>query len=109
MENNTLYGIRAINYTFLTITNCLCNYQGTAAVADSGIYVTANAAYQKLMINSNNCSTVGGGTQDYGTRVTCSNATSSGIVSSNINAFNNVANLLIDGANAANITSVNNI
>ena len=27
----------------------------------------------------------------------------------NINAFNNVANLLIDGANAANITSVNNI
>jgi hypothetical protein len=109
MENNTLYGIRAIYYNFLTITSCLCNYQGTGATSDSGIYITANAAYQKLIINSNNCSTSGGGTQDYGIRVTCTNSASSGIVSSNINAFNNVANLLIDGSNAVNITNINNI
>jgi len=106
---NKLYGIHANSYNFLTISNTQCQYQGPTGAADAGIFVEASAAYQRLLAIGNQCATTGGGAQDYGIRVTCTNALSYGLVSNNITAFNAVGGVVIDGANAANITLANNV
>lgn len=106
---NKLYGIHANSYNFLTISNTQCHYQGPTGAADAGIFVEASGAFQRLLAIGNQCATTGGGTQDYGIRVTCTNALSAGLVSNNITAFNAVGGVVIDGANAANITLANNV
>ena len=108
-SNNSLYGIHADGYNLLTISNAQCNYQGTGGASDAGIFVQANQANQRLLALGNLCATTGGGAQDYGIRVTCTNASSSGLVSNNVTAFNSVGGVVIDGANAANITLANNV
>ena len=106
---NALYGIHSDAYNFLIVSNNQCDYEGTAAGADAGIFITANTAAQRLLCNGNICGSTGGGTQEYGIRVTCTNATSYGIVSNNVTPFNSVGGVVIDGANLANITISNNI
>jgi len=104
-----LHGIHATAYNFLNINNTQCNYTGQTGASDTGIRIEASQAFQRALIDGNLCGASGGGTQDYGIYVTCTNATSYGLVTSNVTPFNNVAGLLIDGANAANFTSANNI
>ena len=104
-----LYGIHAQGYNFLSIANTQCNYNGPVGASDSGIYIQASVTDQRALVNGNICGTSSGGTQDYGIRITCTNALSYGLVTSNITPFNAVAGLLVDGANSANFTSANNI
>lgn len=106
---NALYGIHAVLYNFLVVSNNQCNYAGASGVADAGIFVTANTAAQRLLCIGNICGNIGAGTQEYGIRVTCTNATSYGIVTNNVTPFNSVGGVVIDGANSANITLANNI
>ena len=104
-----LHGIHATAYNFLNINNTQCNYTGQTGASDTGIRIEASQAFQRALINGNLCGAAGGGTQDYGIYVTCTNANSYGLVTSNITPFNTVSGLLIDGANSANITLANNI
>ena len=104
-----LHGIHATAYNFLNINNTQCNYNGQTGAADSGIRIEASSSYQRALVDGNICGATGGGAQDYGIYITCSNALSYGLVSNNITAFNNVSGLLIDGANSANFTSTSNI
>lgn len=106
---NTLYGIYATLYNFLVVSNNQCNYAGTSGVSDAGIFVTANTSAQRLLCIGNICGNVCAGTQDYGIHVTCTNATSYGIVTNNVTPFNSVGGVVVDGANSANITLANNI
>lgn len=107
--DNKLYGIHAGAYNFLTISNTQCNYQGSTGASDAGIFIEANQAYQRALVIGNLCGTSGGSSQDYGIHITCTNATSYGLVSNNVTPFNTVAGLLVDGANSANFTLANNI
>lgn len=108
-KSNKLHGIHATGYNFLTVNNNQCNFQGPTGAGDSGIRIEASQAFQRALVGGNICSQTGGGSQDFGIHITCTDANSLGLVTSNATPFNAVAGLLIDGANAANFTAVNNI
>lgn len=107
--DNDSFGILIESFANLIINGARCVYNGTASVSDAGIKIIADTQFQRLVVTGNIAGGVGGGVQDYGILITCTNADSFGIVANNSTPYNTLAGILVNGANFANITLANNI
>jgi len=87
----------------LIIKNCICTYGGSVAAGDSGIRVDSTGAFQNMIVSGNITDQNGGGPMEYGIHISVAVASSKGVCQGNTCANAATANILIDGASAANV------
>jgi len=105
-SGNGRHGISAVwTGPQLSITGCICTYTGSAAAGDSGILVDSSAAYQNLVVSGNVVDQGGGGPMEYGIHISMAVASSKGVCQGNSVMNAATANILIDGAAAANVVT----
>jgi hypothetical protein len=97
---NRSVGIYAAAGNNISIVSNLCSGNGTATNAGTGILSSNSAAFSSHMIANNNCTTTGGGYQNYGINASLvDNGASSGYtkITGNAALYNNTANINITG------------